>query len=418
MTKVLHPTTAGGSIDAIASKSVAHRLLICAAFADNPTTITCQQVNEDILATARCLQALGARIDRRENEFVVVPIQKPTQNAVLDCGESGSTLRFLLPVVAALGCHADFVMQGRLPQRPLSPLREELERHGITLSTSGSNPLRCAGKLCAGEYRIAGNVSSQFISGLFFALSLLDEESTLCIDGKLESAPYVDMTLDALSIFGINPRTENGIYHIGGKSLRSPSVLAVEGDWSNAAFPLCMGAIGKESVTVCHLNLQSHQGDRAILDILRRFGASVIEGDSSVTVCGGELHGIELDASQIPDLVPVLAVVATSAYGKTVISGAERLRLKESDRLESVCALLSALGGAIQQTKDGLIINGCGKLQGGKADAFGDHRIAMSAAVASLLCQSPVTLTGAESVAKSYPSFWSDFDMLCSKKKI
>ena len=414
MKVTLQPFTPSGKIKAIASKSAAHRLLICAAFADKSTELVCEEINEDISATVRCLNALGAKITRRETSFTVLPIKNPRQNAVLDCGESGSTMRFLVPVVAALGCGADFAMSGRLPNRPLSPLREELEAHGISFSAAGTNPLTLRGKICAGEYRIRGDVSSQFISGLLFALSLIEGESQIKIEGKLESAPYVNMTLDALYEFDAEPeRTPYGFAVTGRKRFTSPEKLTVEGDWSNAAFALCAGAVSKKAkVSVFGLDPESTQGDRAIIETLVRFGADIRRKGDCFTVRGGELCGIALDASNIPDLVPVIAVVAAAAAGQTIISGASRLKIKESDRLATVTEMLSALGADIKMTDDGLIINGGVALRGGEVSSYGDHRIAMSAAVASVICTDTVSVTTAEAVAKSYPAFWEDIATL------
>ena len=419
MKVTLHPFTPSGKIKAIASKSAAHRLLICAAFADKSTELVCEEINEDISATVRCLNALGAKITRRGTSFTVLPIKNPRQNAVLDCGESGSTMRFLVPVVAALGCGADFAMSGRLPNRPLSPLREELEAHGISFSAAGTNPLTLRGKICAGEYRIRGDVSSQFISGLLFALSLIEGESQIKIEGKLESAPYVNMTLDALYEFDAEPEhTPDGFAVTGRKRFTSPEKLTVEGDWSNAAFALCAGAVSKKAkVSVFGLDPESTQGDRAIIETLVRFGADIRRKGDCFTVRGGELCGIALDASNIPDLVPVIAVVAAAAEGQTIISGASRLKIKESDRLATVTEMLSALGADIKMTDDGLIINGGGALRGGEVSSFGDHRIAMSAAVASVICTDTVSVTTAEAVAKSYPAFWEDIVSLGAEIK-
>ena len=408
------PSLPTGKIKAIASKSAAHRLLICAAFADKSTELVCEEINEDISATVRCLNALGAKITRKGTSFIVLPVKNLRQNATLDCGESGSTMRFLVPVVAVLGCGADFAMSGRLPERPLSPLREELEAHGISFSAAGTNPLTLRGKIGAGEYSIRGDVSSQFISGLLFALSLVDGKSRIKIEGKLESAPYVNMTLDALYEFDAEPeQTESGFNVDGRKRLSSPEKLTVEGDWSNAAFALCAGAINKKAkVSVFALDPESTQGDRAIIETLVRFGADVRRKGDCFTVRGGELRGIELDASNIPDLVPVIAVVAAAAEGQTVIYGASRLKIKESDRLATVTQMLSSLGADIKMTDDGLIINGGKALSGGEVSSCGDHRIAMSAAVASTICTDTVTVNSAEAVAKSYPAFWEDFAAL------
>lgn len=419
MNITLSPFTPCGRIRAISSKSAAHRILICAAFADKPTVIRCDTTNNDIEATASCLRALGANIRYEASHFYVTPITKPQKGAVLDCGESGSTLRFLLPVVPALGIDASFEMAGRLPERPLSPLYEELVRHGAQLSAAGTSPLTSHGRLTGNEYKLRGDVSSQFISGLLLALTVSGLGGKITIEGKFESEAYVKMTAEALALFGAPPqRTDYGYFVPSGAVLRSPASPKVEGDWSNAAFPLCMGALGAGEVTVYGLNESSTQGDKEIIDILRRFGADVTCSGDEFTVRGGApLRGIGIDASQIPDLVPVLATVAAYAEGRTVIYGASRLRLKESDRLASVSAMLSGIGADISQTDDGLIINGGAPLKGGTVDSCNDHRIAMSAAVASVASLGTVTVTGAECVSKSYPDFWNLPTFLLKKER-
>ena len=412
----LTPSVPSGKIQAISSKSAAHRILICAAFADKPTVIRCDKTNKDIEATADCLRAMGACIEYKKPNFYVHPISAQKSSISLNCNESGSTLRFLLPVVSALGISAEFNMQGRLPSRPLSPLYEELVAHGASFSPMGSSPLKCEGKLVGEEYRIRGDVSSQYISGLLFALTFSGKGGRLIIEGKMESAPYVDMSVDALRIFGAQPKKTDYGYSIArGARLTSPTRIDVEGDWSNAAFPLCMGAIGSSSVTVCGLSDNSRQGDSKIVELLRQFGADIIVSGDEYTVTGGNpLHGIDIDATQIPDLVPVLATVASVSQGKTVIRGAARLRLKESDRIESVCSMLTSLGATVEATDDGLVICGKNQLDGGTVDTFNDHRIAMSAAVASVACKGCVTVNGAECVEKSYPDFWNDIERYLS----
>jgi len=412
----IFPSVPQGQISAIASKSAAHRLLICAAFANCETLVRCDEINEDICATARCLSALGATIVREAPYYRVSPVRTLNKNALLDCGESGSTMRFLVPLASMLGADASFLMAGRLPERPLSPLREELERGGVEFSAVGSNPLVCRGALSTTEFTISGGVSSQFISGLLFALAVSGKSGLIHIEGKLESAPYIDLTADALRQFGIQIQRSASLIELReNHGLHSPGEVFVEGDWSNAAFPLCMGAIGSHAITVRGLSADSRQGDRAIIDFLARFGAKIEKNDDGYTVSPAPLHGINIDASQIPDLVPVLATVASVAEGKTVIYNASRLRIKESDRLQSVSALLSNLGAKIWETEDGLILEGVPSLCGGAVSAFGDHRIAMSAAVASLVSASPVTLDGAEAVAKSYPDFWKEMKALGMK---
>ncbi|MBR2353005.1 MAG: 3-phosphoshikimate 1-carboxyvinyltransferase [Clostridia bacterium] len=413
MNRLISATATGGSVRSIASKSEAHRLLILAAFADRPCRITCEEVNDDILATVSCLNTMGASIQRDGVDFCVTPAQALTEHPLLNAKESGSTLRFLVPVVCALGKGAVFEMAGRLPERPLSPLREVLEAEGIRLSETGQNPLRVSGQLQHRDFAIPANVSSQFISGLLFAIAVSGKTGSVTLLGKQESAPYVDMTIDAMAQFGLSVMRNGDRLEIReNQGLHAPQTLRVGGDWSGAAFPLCLGAIGSSSVSVHGLDIHSRQGDRAVLDVLRRFGALVLEEENIVTVSPASLRGIDIDASQIPDLVPILAVVASTAKGTTVISGAARLRIKESDRLAAIRQTLNALGGEVIETSDGLIIHGKEKLLGGSVSSFGDHRIAMSAAIASAACKAPVTLEGAEAVTKSYPAFWQDMRFL------
>ena len=411
MNLTLSPRPIGGKIRAIASKSQAHRLLICAAFAEKPTKIICSERSQDIDATARCLSALGAEIDYCGNTFTVYPLTMPRFDAVLDCGESGSTLRFILPIVAALGISADFILHGRLAQRPLSPLWELLEENGISLTWTSENTLHIEGKLRSGTYRIAGDVSSQFITGLLFALPLIGGESDIMLTSPLQSAPYVDMTLAALHRFGIEVEPkENGWHLPSGLSYKSCTSVQVEGDWSNAAFWLCAGAICAP-MTVSGLDFSSPQGDRAILEVLKKFGAEMTLDGDSVTVSPVQLHGITLDASDVPDLVPPIALVAACAKGTTRIFGAERLKIKESDRLQSVSETLNQLGGKVTVTHDGLIIEGSALL-GGCVDSHNDHRIAMLTAIASTVSRGAIELIGADAVKKSYPRFWEDFKSL------
>ncbi len=415
MIQTFSQKTTKEKIKAISSKSEAHRLLICAALSDGETSIVCNDTNEDINATVSCLNSLGAKIVREKNDngemtFFVTPITEIPSHATLDCGESGSTLRFLLPVVAALGIECDIYMHGRLPERPLSPLYELLTENGVSLSPQGSNPLHVSGKLKSGDYSIAGNISSQFISGLLFALPFTDGSSSLTMTGKLESTPYITMTEQALEIFGAGITNVGNMFYITQKQrFTTPKEVVVGGDWSNAAFFLCAGAIGKAKVTVEGLDISSAQGDREIINILKRMGAAISRSGNCITVSRADLFGIEIDASQIPDLVPVISVVASVAMGKTRIYNASRLRLKESDRIQSVCQMLSSLGADITETDDGMIIHGKSKLNGGTVNSYNDHRIAMSAAVASLVCKNPVTVERIEAVNKSYPGFLSDF---------
>ena len=411
-----------GALRAIPSKSQAHRALICAALSGKPSRVVCADPSDDILATAACLRALGAGVAYGAGVFEVTPIPRVSGHDAqrqppldLYCGESGTTLRLLLPIVAALGRSARFHRAGRLAQRPLSPLYEELAAHGCRLGPPSAEPLTLSGRLEPGRFHLNGGVSSQFISGLLFALPLLAGPSELCLTGALQSRPYVDMTLSALRGSGVEVMSGDAAFSCAGpQAYRVPDEVVVEGDWSNAAFWLCAGALSARSVTVTGLDPASRQGDRGVIDILRRFGARVEVAQDQVRVRGGRalLRGIEIDARDIPDLAPVLAVVGAAASGQTTITGAGRLRLKESDRLAATCDVLGRLGARIQVTDDGLEMCGAQQLVAATVDAWGDHRIAMTAAIASLLCADPVTITGADAVNKSYPRFFEDFEAL------
>lgn len=412
MDKIFYNKKINGRVTAISSKSEAHRYLICASLGDRPTKIVCTDTNADIDATVSCLNSLGADISRDGSVFTVKPIECVNMDATLDANESGSTLRFMLPVAAALGASCEILMRGRLASRPLSPLYELLENSGILLSEQGVSPLNIKGKLKAGNYSLAANISSQFISGMLFALSICKGESKLRLEGKLESAPYVEMTLDSLCTFGadIDFDTMTSTYTIKGKDkLTSLGVVTVGGDWSNAAFFLAAGAIGDDPVTVTNLDQNSRQGDREMLEILKKMGAKVSVIGNDVTVFPSKLCPVDIDASQIPDLVPILATVASVAEGKTTIYNASRLRLKESDRIESVCDMLTSLGADITPTDDGMVIIGKPRLSGGAVDSHNDHRIAMSAAIASLVCDGEVKISRFEAINKSYPSFAENF---------
>ena len=408
-----------GCVNAVASKSMAHRALICAAMADTETYIFCEEKSRDILATAECLRALGAEVySDREGFRVLPPPTFPSSEVMLDCGESGTTYRFLLAITAVLGINASLLGHGRLPSRPLSPLYEMLQENGVSLSPHGTNPLKVSGQLQGEHFSFAGNVSSQYASGLLLAFPTLAKQTgksySLTLTGKVESLPYLYLTVEVMSAFGARPLIE---YHDDGsitftvrsaRKYRSPESFRVEGDYSSAAFFLAAGAIGKHPFTVKRISDDSTQGDREIIDILRRFGARVDVKGSSITVSPAPLHGITIDAAQIPDLVPILAVVASAAEGETHITHAARLRHKESDRLVTVRRMITSLGGDIVEGEDSLLIRGNGHLTGGTVSAENDHRIAMSAAIASLISENPVTILGGECADKSYPRFWED----------
>lgn len=404
------PNILSGLVPAIGSKSDIHRLLICAGLCDEETVIKGVTRSDDIDATAECLRQLGVGVEFQGRICVVTPNATAVDAPLLNCRESGSTLRFMLPVAAALSDNARFVGSGRLPKRPIGDLVDAMEKGGVKFS-SPMLPLEISGKLTAGEYLLPGNVSSQYVSGLLMALSITEGESEVVLTSDLESTSYVNMTISTLSMFGAEViRTERG-YKISGQSrLKSPGRAVADGDWSNAAFFICAGAF-KDEVTVTGLDPFSAQGDKKVCEFLKRFGAAVISVNSQVTVSAENLLACDIDLTDTPDLLPILAVVAASAKGTSRFSGAKRLKLKESDRLLTVADMINSLGGDAKVLPDGIIVTGK-PLVGGVVDSHNDHRIVMAAAIASTLCQEPVIITNAQAVNKSYPTFFEDFKRL------
>lgn len=399
-----------GTLPAVSSKSAAHRAFICAALSDTPTTFDPFVSNADIDATMACLRALGATITGDAKHGCILTPGKPTGLPHLDCGESGSTLRFLLPVAAVLG-GASFTGHGRLPQRQVTPILDALRAHGTSVS-GDSLPLTVTGCPTPGDYTLPGNASSQYFSGLLFALPLLPGDSRIHVEGPLSSEGYIDLTRDTLARFGIvTHRTADGFHIPGNQRYTPPTGVAIEGDWSGAAFYLAAGAISAP-VTVTGLRPDSAQRDRGIAELLAAFGAKVEKSGDAVTVSPGPLTGQTIDVDQIPDLFPILGVLACAAHGETRLMNAARLRDKESDRIATTAAMIRALGGQAEEYPDELRITGTGHLTGGTVDGAGDHRIVMSAAIASLICGVPVTIDGAEAVTKSYPGFFTDFQNL------
>jgi len=412
--------TPSGNVQVPPSKSVAHRMLICAALASEPCTIACRSINRDMEATAACLNALGANITYSDGKFSVEPILKLRKGAVLNCGESGSTLRFLLPVAAALGADATFIGQGRLPERPLSPLYEEMTAHGIIMTENGRMPLTCHGTLPAGTYTIDGGVSSQFISGLLMALPLTGNKSRIIITGKKESASYIDLTLNALRQFGIEVETTpQGYYIPGAQRYTTPGTqVTVEGDWSGAAFWITAGVAGAKQITCTGLDYEhSAQGDRRIVDVLRRMGADITTDAGNVTARPSRLTAAQIDCADIPDLVPIMAVAASTAQGTTLFDNIRRLRIKESDRVQSILELLSGAGICAYATDNTLTVTG-GPARSCAYAPSGDHRMAMAAAVLASVNGIKVSISDAECTAKSYPGFFDDFNALGAELRI
>lgn len=406
---VISPSVIRGTLTPPPSKSAAHRLLIAAALAGGGR-VRGLSLSADMEATLRAVRGLGVsvRLDGDAACFSPAPPSSSPSPLPVDCGESGSTLRFLIPLYAARGIPAVFTGHGRLPERPLGVYADCLPSHGVALSATAGLPLTVTGRLTGGDFALPGDVSSQFITGLLFALPLCREDSRIRLTTPLESAGYVDMTLQVLRQASIRVEPLEDGWFIPGSQTYQPLDTAVESDWSQAAFLLAAGALGGE-VTLTGLNPASAQGDREALSLFRRFGASVEEAPGRIVCRKAPLHGIDIDAAQIPDLVPVLAVTAALANGVTRITGAARLRLKESDRLTAVADGIRRLGGRVEEGPDSLTITGVSRLAGGRAEGYNDHRIVMALSMAALGCEAPVTVTDAQSVAKSWPAFFEDY---------
>jgi len=400
-----------GAIDILPSKSHLHRLLIACALSKNESVIKGVSSADDILATIACLNALGAEIKAVGNSYHIKPIIKPVKNAVLDCGESGSTLRFLLPVATALGGGAEFRMSERLAERPIKGLLDCLKSDGITVN---ENPLMISGELREdGIYNIDATVSSQYISGLLLALPLVGGE--ILFEGIPASKNYIDITLEVINSFGVTVEEKSSGFVVHKTELTPPSAIISEGDWSNAAFWLAAGALCGE-ITVKGLNLSSPQGDKKIFGILKDMGADIAVNGNSVTAKKSALRAINIDAGDIPDLVPIISVLCATAEGKSVISNIERLRDKESDRILAILSLLTSLG-VLAWYDDSLQIVGGTLLGGAHVSAYNDHRIAMSAAVAGAASTGTVRIHQAGAVKKSYPNFFEVFAALGGKWK-
>ncbi|MBQ9008936.1 MAG: 3-phosphoshikimate 1-carboxyvinyltransferase [Clostridia bacterium] len=410
-----------GNLGIIPSKSAAHRAVLLAALAQGETVIEPLQLSEDISATLSCTQQLGLTRGSAKAPaspgFVRMRIMGRAKNEsnrntrTLECGESGSTLRFMLPLALDGRGPVRFLGRGRLMQRPLNVYEDLFRSQNLFWQLRG-NELTVDGQLHPGHYSLPGDISSQFFTGLLLALPMLEEDSEIACLSPLESRSYVELTRKAQAKFGIRSEWSQDGQHLiipGGQQPRSPGSVHLEGDWSHAAFYLVAGAIGGQGITLSGLDFDTTQGDIVMLSFLREMGARISLAENFVTVTPSPLHGITADVSQCPDLVPALAVAMAAAGGESRIVGAARLRLKESDRLRAVAMTLQSLKAVCFEEDDGLVIHGGVHLHGGTVDGCHDHRIVMAAAIAAALARDPVTITDAECVAKSAPAFWDEF---------
>lgn len=428
MNKTVFPASLSGSLAVMPSKSASHRAVMMAAMAGGETELSPLQLSRDIEATLSCAQALGLVKDVRLSPHelpgftraVITGGAEPSLAALrtLDCGESGSTLRFFIPLALDGRGPVRFIGHGRLMHRPLDLYERLFAPRGVLWTREGES-LTVEGTLQSGEYALSGDVSSQFITGLLLALPRLDGDSVIRITTPLESRAYVELTRRVQQTFGVVSHWAGDaqtLFIRGGQAIASPGGAHVESDWSHAAFYLTAGAIGHAGpLTLTGLDMDSAQGDRAIVGILRRMGAEIREEGGSLTVFPSSLHAADVDASQIPDLVPVLSVTMAAAQGESRITGAARLRIKESDRLSAMRAALCAAGADVEELDDGLVVRGGKPLHAADIDGCNDHRVVMSMAVASALSTGPFTLSHAEATAKSAPAFWEEFTSLGGK---
>ncbi len=413
---IITPTPLSGSVRVPPSKSAAHRMLLAAALSEGVSRLFPICHSEDIDATLGCIKALGAVVEERDNSFFITGIDKNSlagKRVTLDCGESGSTLRFIIPIAAALGVNATFIGRGRLPLRPIDEICGILKENGVSCS-SNKLPLTISGKLLAGEYKISGNVSSQFLTGLLLALPLVLGRATVTLTTPLESKGYVDMTVAAMGDFGVEVELKNKkIYSVKGSYKKKEG--EIEGDWSQACFFMAAAFLGE--IEILGLKENTRQGDKAALEVFKRLGAEISFKDNILRVKRDEntLNGSELktaiDCSQIPDMVPSLAVAAALGNGETTLTGCGRLRIKESDRIKTTLAALKALGVKATELKEGMIIKS-GAPTGGSVEGAGDHRIVMAASVLASAAEGKTVIKGSEAINKSYPHFFSDFARL------
>lgn len=406
----IRPRELSGKIKIPPSKSMSHRGIICGALADGESRIENLVFSDDINATIKAMETLGAKFERGKDSVSVAGSSDASGvKGVIDCIESGSTIRFLIPIASVLNAQIDFVGRGRLIKRPLDIYSDIFKSQGISHDYTGVLPFSVGGSLKPGTFRINGNVSSQFISGLMFSLPLLDGDSQIEIVGPLESKGYVDLTISALSDFGVEIENINHEkYIIRGNQGYNPRDYRVEGDYSQAAFWIVAGLIGGK-IECRDIRLDSLQGDKEIIDIVSRMGVDLESKKDTIIAKRSDTKGTVIDASQCPDIIPVLCVLASLSEGETRVINGQRLRIKESDRIKSTVSELSKLGADIEETEDGMIIRGKKSLKGGRVNSWKDHRIAMALAVASIRCQGDVIIEDADAVTKSYPGFYEDF---------
>ncbi|HHT98510.1 MAG TPA: 3-phosphoshikimate 1-carboxyvinyltransferase [Acholeplasma sp.] len=406
---VLSPRKLEGSLSVISSKSMSHRYLIAASLANGTSTVGKLLDSDDITATKNALKNFGVRFEMSK---VFGGFLKPSEHAI-DCNESGSTLRFLIPFAWLFNKPQTFIGRGKLPKRSLKVYENIAKTYNYQFDYKNDFlPLETSGPLKAGDYYISGDTSSQFVTGLLFVLPLLKDDSRIIFTSTLESKDYAIMTIETMKAFGVHVMWDDKIIKIKGNQTYIPKDLNVEGDYSQAAFYIVAGLING-NITLSNLDYNSFQGDKAILNIIRNMGAKVTIDGEYLKITKQKTYGTTIDLKDIPDLGPILMVLASLSKGKTTFINIERLRIKESDRVLAMQDMLTRLGVDIKVYEDKVIIDGKELLEGGvTVDSYLDHRIAMAASIIALRCKNPITLTNAEVVKKSYPTFYEDYQSL------
>lgn len=413
MNRTLQSAHLSGRINIPPSKSLSHRAVLAAALAEGESVIENVIFSEDIEATCAAIADFGVNVTRRKNTLTIqgrASLKSP--NAPIECNESGSTLRFIIPFTCLVEDPVVFTGTGKLVTRPLEPYFNIFDKQGVRYAYDEKLPLMVEGQLKSGTYTLPGDVSSQFVTGLMYVLPLLEGDSEIVLSSPLESRDYVELTLQTLEHFGIEiEMLTPEHYVIRGNQKYTPAKYRVEGDYSQSAFWVAAGLMGND-IHLVDLAQNTKQGDKRILDIAGAMGGHLKWDEGVLKVKGSETHSTIVDASQCPDLVPIVATMASVSAGETRIINAGRVRIKESDRLKAICTELSKLGANIIEEPEGLVIKGVDRLSGGVVEGWNDHRIVMSLAIASIKCDHPVTIEGSDAVRKSYPHFFEDFKAL------
>ena len=406
-----------GEVKIPPSKSMAHRAVICASLSNGKSKITNIEYSDDIIATINAMRALGSEIEIFDDHLEIDGSRVFSKNVgEIDCNESGSTLRFMVPLAIAKEAEMRFIGKGNLGKRPLTTYYEIFDRQGIEYSyKEGELDLKVKGNIKGEEFKIRGDISSQFISGLLFTLPLIKEDSKIIITTNLESKGYIDLTLSMLDYYGISVvNNDYKEFIIKGNQKYTPKDYKVEGDFSQSAFFLVADALGSD-VLVKDLNMDSLQGDKEVIEIIERMGCKILSKEEGIKVKAKDLTPTIIDAAQCPDIIPVLTVLASLTTGITKVINAERLRIKECDRLKAITTELNKLGASVTELENSLLIEGVESLTGGTVSSWDDHRIAMTLAIAATCAKDEVIIENPSCVKKSYPSFWRDYKLLGGK---